>query len=324
MEFGLSDDEEDTYQQAEIVLSARLSIDRFKSFEQSQATWKAIAADGWFNFGENPKSTIDNAPSLLLKCGIGQIFGRYLAGDIFINNGIILNSADPPLTEGYLVSDGRTQSLLSDDWGNIPWYYGIEPGLTPYRVDSTGSVWSMIEMSTATNSGDYVGIQSPTLVQGSKVGQLDITESLWLSTQIVYASSLVGLADEALKLSRDYAENRVQFGKPIGSNQAIKHPLADIAVQVEIAANAVLIAAKFPSQWTAIISLLEAKKAANYATSFATQCFGGIGITWEHPNHLYLKTARNSLVRFGSINSHCKNLVNLYQKQIESSHHELI
>lgn len=109
------------------------------------------------------------------------------------------------------------------------------------------------------------------------------------------AAELLGIARGALSRSLDHARTRTQFGAPIGSFQAIKHRLADVAVAVDSAALAVSFAAR---SWdeevgSATIDILAAWElataAARAATGAGIQIHGAIGVSWEHDLHLYLK-----------------------------------
>ena len=117
---------------------------------------------------------------------------------------------------------------------------------------------------------------------------------------IALAAEQVGGAEKCLSFTVDYAKQRVQFGRPIGSFQAVKHKLADMMVQIEAAKSAVYYAACAADEDPA--QLFEA---AAIAKSFASDIFakcagdaiqlhGGIGFTWEHDAHLYFKRARAS------------------------------
>ena len=103
----------------------------------------------------------------------------------------------------------------------------------------------------------------------------------------------------------DYAKVRIQFGRPIGSFQAIKHKCADMLVEVESGKSAAYYAA-----WAADNDEGELKIAAPLAKSFCgdayylaasenIQIHGGIGFTWEHDAHLYFKRAKASQLMFG-------------------------
>ena len=109
------------------------------------------------------------------------------------------------------------------------------------------------------------------------------------------AAELLGLSRAMLELTVDYASQRHQFGKPIGSFQAVKHHLANARLDIEFAAPAVLYAAHAVAhhQPDAGRAVSQAKwlatKAAAVAGRAALQCHGAIGYTTEHDLHLYLK-----------------------------------
>ena len=109
------------------------------------------------------------------------------------------------------------------------------------------------------------------------------------------AAELVGLSRAMLELTVGYAAQRHQFGKPIGSFQAVKHHLADARIQIEFAAPAVMYAAYATAHGLtdAVRSVSQAKWLAGNAASVtgraALQCHGAIGYTTEYDLHLYLK-----------------------------------
>jgi alkylation response protein AidB-like acyl-CoA dehydrogenase len=119
------------------------------------------------------------------------------------------------------------------------------------------------------------------------------------------AAEQVGGAQRVLEMSVEYAKMRVQFGRPIGSFQAIKHKCADMFLAVESAR-----AASHHAAWTAVddpaafpvaASLAKAHCSTAFATAAAEniQIHGGIGFTWEHPAHLYFKRAKSGELLFG-------------------------
>ncbi|MEU8133917.1 acyl-CoA dehydrogenase family protein [Streptodolium elevatio] len=103
-----------------------------------------------------------------------------------------------------------------------------------------------------------------------------------------------------LEATTAYARDRVQFGRPIGSFQAVKHKLADVLVSVESAHSAAYRAldmwATGDPEFPLVASLAKAycSEAYLHAAHEAVQLHGGIGFTWEHPAHLYLKRARST------------------------------
>ncbi|MFV8318569.1 acyl-CoA dehydrogenase family protein [Mycobacterium sp. 23] len=110
----------------------------------------------------------------------------------------------------------------------------------------------------------------------------------------------VGGAQRCLELAVDYAKVRRQFGRPIGSFQAIRHKCADVMLNVECARGAsyyaIRAAAELSDELPAIASLAKACSSDAYARAAAAniQIHGGIGFTWEHPAHLYYKRAKSS------------------------------
>jgi acyl-CoA dehydrogenase len=114
---------------------------------------------------------------------------------------------------------------------------------------------------------------------------------------VVLAAEAVGGAQRLLDLSVEYARTRLQFGRPIGSFQGVKHRCADMLIEVEHARSTAYHAA-----WAADAQVDDPRLAADLATVVtaeaylrvakdAVQVHGGIGFTWEHPAHLYYKRA---------------------------------
>lgn len=136
---------------------------------------------------------------------------------------------------------------------------------------------------------------SDALASGAEAARL---HEVWRARRAVALSAeSVGGADEALAMAVAYAREREQFGRPIGSFQAIKHKLADVLILVEQARTMVRCAASWPENdpkgflYHAAMAKAHADRAFRHATAEAIQTHGGIGFTWEHPAHLYYKRA---------------------------------
>ncbi|MGW0761688.1 acyl-CoA dehydrogenase family protein [Streptomyces sp. NPDC002814] len=131
---------------------------------------------------------------------------------------------------------------------------------------------------------------------------------------VALAAEQVGVAGQALDMAVEYAKVRHQFGRPIGSFQAVKHLLADVLLEVEsarAAAHYALLAADAEDpELPAVASLAKAfcSDACLQATAENIQVHGGIGFTWEHPAHLYLKRAKTSQLLFGDPAYHRERL----------------
>jgi alkylation response protein AidB-like acyl-CoA dehydrogenase len=127
---------------------------------------------------------------------------------------------------------------------------------------------------------------------------------------VALAAEQVGGAQRCLDMAVAYAKERVQFGRPIGSFQAIKHKCADVLLEVESARSAAYYAAwcaaERGDELPGVASLAKAYCSDAYCHAAAEniQIHGGIGFTWEHPAHLYYRRAKSSALLFGDPGHH--------------------
>ena len=131
------------------------------------------------------------------------------------------------------------------------------------------------------------------------------------------AAEQVGLAQRCLDMTLAYVKERRQFARPVGSFQALKHRLADvwIAVSQARAASRYAAACLASGDPDAAVAVAVAKaycsEAAVHAAQECVQLHGGIGFTWEHPAHLYLKRAKADSIGFGTADAHRAALADL-------------
>jgi alkylation response protein AidB-like acyl-CoA dehydrogenase len=131
------------------------------------------------------------------------------------------------------------------------------------------------------------------------------------------AAEQAGAAERCLEIAVEYAKTRVQFGKPIGSFQAIKHKCADMLLQVESAKSAAAAAALAAADESGELPLLAAVAGAYCSDAFCDvameniQIHGGIGFTWEHDAHLYFRRAWSSRVLVSAPSEHRRRLCTL-------------
>jgi acyl-CoA dehydrogenase len=132
---------------------------------------------------------------------------------------------------------------------------------------------------------------------------------------VALACEQVGGAEHVLDMAVGYARTRVQFGRVIGSFQAIKHRCADMAVEVDTAASAAAYGAwaagrDNPAELAIAASVAKSRcsEAFVYAATENIQVHGGIGFTWEHPAHLYFRRARSTERLFGDPTEHRERL----------------
>jgi len=135
------------------------------------------------------------------------------------------------------------------------------------------------------------------------------------------ASEQLGLAQWCLDTTVEYAKTRYQFGRPIGSFQALKHRLADLFVDVAQARAAARYAATCAATGdddlavAAAVAQAWCSPLAVRAAEECVQLHGGIGFTWEHPAHLFLKRAKADAVAFGNADRHRQALATLVDLQ---------
>jgi alkylation response protein AidB-like acyl-CoA dehydrogenase len=131
------------------------------------------------------------------------------------------------------------------------------------------------------------------------------------------ASEQLGMAERCLEMTVAYVKERRQFARPVGSFQAIKHRLADwwvAVVQARAAARyaATCLAAADPDTAVAVaVAKATCSDTALKAAQETIQLHGGIGFTWEHPAHLYLKRAKADSIGFGTADAHRASLAAL-------------
>lgn len=125
---------------------------------------------------------------------------------------------------------------------------------------------------------------------------------------ILLAAEQVGAAARCLDLTVEYTKSRVQFGRPIGSFQALKHRMADLYVAVSAARAVVDDAIAEPSATSAALARVVASEAFTKVAGEAVQLHGGIAITWESDIQLYFKRAHGSSQLFGQPARHLRRL----------------
>jgi alkylation response protein AidB-like acyl-CoA dehydrogenase len=156
------------------------------------------------------------------------------------------------------------------------------------------------------------------------LGDADAVDALLDRGATFTAAEMLGSAARVLDLATDYAKERVQFGRPIGSFQAVKHRCADMLVDVEGMRSTVYWAA-----WCIGAGDADASIAASTAKTWCSdaskrvmasglQVHGGIGFTWEHDLHFFLKRAQLDQLAFGDAVYHRARLTQLVRPRVEA------
>lgn len=221
-----------------------------------------------------------------------------------------------------LADDGRLAPVLLPNWRSfgdslhgLGWgAVGAERGvaLDGYRLTSVhlGSELSSADMTRAfwqlQESDDSIELALA----------LDAVDRAVLFAQLAIVADSLGAAGALADAAVQYAGERVQFGRPIGSFQAVQHLCADNLVRIDAMRSALLYAAWALDRGA---TSLDARRACTIAKAYqatvlsgvvhdAMQVFGGIAATWEHPAHRYLRRIRTNAVLFGDAEYHLRSL----------------
>jgi len=175
------------------------------------------------------------------------------------------------------------------------------PGLTRTALSTMDQTRKQARLEFSDTPARLIGTEGQGWTVLSKV--LDLAA-------VALAAEQVGGAQRVLDMSVEYAKVRIQFGRPIGSFQAIKHKCADMLLEVESGKSAAYYAgwaaAEDNDELPVVAALAKAycSEAYFHAAAENIQIHGGIGFTWEHPAHLYFKRAKSSELLFGDPSYH--------------------
>ncbi|MDZ7732138.1 MAG: acyl-CoA dehydrogenase family protein [Acidimicrobiia bacterium] len=188
-----------------------------------------------------------------------------------------------------------------------------DEGVSLFAVDGDAAGLTRTPLSTMDQTRKQAKLEFdgvPAKLIGTEGAGWDVLSTVLDLAAVGLAAEQVGGAQKVLEMSVEYAKVRVQFGRPIGSFQAIKHKCADMLLEVESAKSAAYYAgwcaAEMNDELPSVASLAKAycSEAYFHAAAENIQIHGGIGFTWEHPAHLYFKRAKSSELLFGDPTYH--------------------
>jgi alkylation response protein AidB-like acyl-CoA dehydrogenase len=186
-------------------------------------------------------------------------------------------------------------------------------GVSLFAVDGDASGLTRSALSTMDQTRKQAKLEfedTPAKLIGTDGDGWNVLNKVLDLVAIGLAAEQVGGAQRVLDMAVEYAKVRVQFGRPIGSFQAIKHKCADMLLEVESAKSAAYYgmwcASELNDELPSVASLAKAycSEAYFHAAAENIQIHGGIGFTWEHPAHLYFKRAKSSELLFGDPTYH--------------------
>jgi len=196
---------------------------------------------------------------------------------------------------------------------------GVPYGLYAVRVREAGvGVAPVVSLDQTRQLGDLTlaGAAARRVASGP-AAEAAVVAAL-LAGAGVLASEQFGLAERALEVTVAYVQERRQFARPVGGFQAIKHRLADLWVAVtqaravaRSAANGLVNDNGTETELAVALAKAACSDTALKAAQEMIQLHGGIGFTWEHPAHLFLKRAKADSIGFGTADAHRASLARL-------------
>ncbi len=211
-----------------------------------------------------------------------------LDGDVTVENGHLSGRA-------LFVPHGADASafLVADNEGGVHLAPAGAAGLTCHALDNIDDTRRLAELG-------FDGVAAEALA-----GDAAIDRALQ-AARIALAADTLGASQQALEIARDYALERQQFGRIVGSYQAVKHMCAEVAADCEPVQALVWYAAHAWDEdldltiWLAPLAKAHATEVATEAVAKTTQVFGGMGFTWECDMHLYFKRVGQNRQLLGS------------------------
>ena len=345
MDFELSEDQLALREAARGLLADRSSPSRVRAVVDrgdglDPELWKAMAIQGWTGL-EVPESQGGLGLGAVEAAVLLEEVGRHLAPAPFLSSLLAVGALSRASIAGVTWAEPWVEALLSGDAvGAVAW----DPGAPVLFAPSADVVVARVTGADGTAAlvaaeidADRRPARQPAMDLTRQLGWLDLAgretvrlggpeavEALVDRGAAGHAAEMLGGADRALEMAVEHAKERVQFGRPIGSFQAVKHRCADMLVDVEGMRSCVYHAA-----WCISAGDPEAAVAASTAKVWCSdaaarvmasclQVHGGIGFTWEHDLHLYLKRSQLDQVSFGDAAFHRERLAALLRSRIDS------
>jgi alkylation response protein AidB-like acyl-CoA dehydrogenase len=299
MHLALNDEQLDVAAVADRFLAKELPLPRLRELAATDAplaidddTWQRCADLGWFALGI-PESRGGVGYGPLEELALFRELGRHLAPGPFVSTVIAgwvaAGSGDTALAEALWAGQRRAGLVVG------PYTLDAEPaGLAVRVTEQGGEVVEVVRLDARPAVDASVRLASAEL--GPVVARLD--DPLVASrAQVLVAATQLGIAEAVLDMSVTYAKERMQFGKPIGTFQAVKHRCADMAMKVHAAKAQTMFAAVHierrvdDAAFQAGCALLVANRAANVNAADNVQNHGAIGFTVEHDAGLFARRA---------------------------------
>ena len=311
----LPDDEQnEIIAQSAAFLASEMPVARLRELIEAgeavdDSVWRASAELGWLALGL-PESeggigaTLGDEMLLFRELGRGLTPGPYLATSLAAR--VAGAGGDPELAGSLIGGDCRVGLVVPGQGCRLE----ADRLRGPLRVmDAAGAELALVvnrEAAALVRIGELgktvaetcIDEATPLLAAAEVDAPLAVrleSREIWTRGIVLSAAMLVGIAEACRDIGAEHARSRVQFDRPIGVNQAIKHPCADMAIRAEAALCQTVMAAVLVDEGRADAELqahsarVVAADAAERNAAATVQILGGMGFTFEHDAHLYVK-----------------------------------
>ncbi|HEX4621571.1 MAG TPA: acyl-CoA dehydrogenase family protein [Myxococcaceae bacterium] len=319
MDFRLSEEQLALARGVRAFLERSLPIDRLPKLAASPALdkvlWRELAQLGAFNL-RLPEDAGGAALGMVDAALVFAELGRSLFPGPAIWSNVLAGrvagaGSGEAVVGGVDLTHGDPHPLLLEFAKDLDALVALRPeGL--YRIET--SSLDLQPIAVPFDPLTPVG-QVLRLPKGERIGGPEEAERTRLEALTLASAFLLGISEATLELALSYAKTREQFGRPIGSFQAIKHLLSDMFVRKEVARAAVYTAGAVlddPSAPAAVTSVLGARLTAGEAAMknarACIQIHGSMGYTWDIPAHYFLKRTWVLDVAFGSSEAHAHRI----------------
>jgi alkylation response protein AidB-like acyl-CoA dehydrogenase len=332
MDFDLSDDQLALRAGARELLDAQASSARLRAHTETgvgfdTALWSAMADQGWLGIevAEAQGGVGLGAVEVAVLC---EELGRHAAPAPFVSTVLAIDALRGAGEDAWidrLVSGDALACVAWDATAPVP--YAPSADIAVVITDDGVYVMEIDDRPRRQPAMDLtreLGWLAYDPARARRLGGVDARTRLLDRGAVFCAADMLGSASRALDLAVEHAKDRVQFGRPIGSFQAVKHRCADMLVDVEGMRSTVYWAA-----WCIGAGDPEASVAASTAKTWcsdaskrvmssALQVHGGIGFTWEHDLHFFMKRAQLDQLAFGDASAHRARLTALLRPRVEA------
>ncbi|WP_433469601.1 acyl-CoA dehydrogenase family protein [Spirillospora sp. CA-128828] len=249
------------------------------------------------------------ATAALLAAGERELLARLAAGEEIAALAVPFSAAPGDATASVQVADGRvTGEVTSVADGMAAGVLLVPSADGLYAVDAADArrtAVTSLDMTRRLADLAFSGAPARLVAEGT-----DAVRAALLAGAAMLASEQLGLAERCLDDTIAYVKTRYQFGRPVGSYQGLKHRLADLWTSVTqaraVARHAASCVAAGDEDTPIAVAVAQAhcSAVALKAAEECVQMHGGIGFTWEHPAHLYLKRAKADSIALGTADRH--------------------